>query len=111
MAEIRPFKAIHYNTEAVKNLSKVVAPPYDVINKEQQQELFDRDPNNIIKLDLNPAADPYPVAAKEMQRMLKEKALVVDSEPAIYPYFQTFPRDPSDKTLDGKTVTRRGFVS
>ncbi len=105
MADIQPYKAIHYNTGEVKDLSKVVAPPYDVINKEQQKELFDRDPNNIIRLDLNPASDPYPAAAKEMQRMLGEKALVVDSEPAIYPYFQTF------ETQDGKTVTRRGFVS
>ncbi len=105
MAEIQPFKAIHYNTEVVKNLSKVVAPPYDVINKEQQKELFDRDPNNIIKLDLNPSADPYPEAAKELQRMLKEKALVVDSEPAVYPCMQTF------QTQDDKKVTRRGFIS
>ena len=105
MADIQPFKAIYYNTEIVKDLSKVVAPPYDVINKEQQQELFKRDPNNIIRLDLNPDPDPYPSAAKEMQRMLKERALVQDSDPAIYPYLQTF------KTQDGKTVTRRGFVS
>ncbi len=111
MADIHPFKAIHYNTGVIKDLSKVVAPPYDVINKEQQQELFRRDANSIIRLDLNPDADPYPAAAKEMQRMLKEKALVQDSEPAIYPYFQTFPKDPSDKTQDGQTVTRRGFVS
>ena len=111
MAEIQPFKAIHYNTEVVKNLSKVVAPPYDVINKVQQEELFDRDPNNIIRLDLNPAADPYPEAAKELQRMLKVKALVVDSEPAIYPCLQTSLKDSSDKSRDGKTVTRRGFIS
>ncbi|MCL5268465.1 MAG: DUF1015 domain-containing protein [Bacteroidetes bacterium] len=105
MADIQPFKAIYYNAEIVKDLSKVVAPPYDVINKEQQLELYDRNPNNIIRLDLNPASDPYPVAAKEMQRMLKERSLVQDAEPAIYPYLQTF------KTQDGKTVTRRGFVS
>ncbi len=105
MADIQPYRAIHYNTEVVEDLSKVVAPPYDVINKEQQKELFDRDPNNIIRLDLNPASDPYPAAASEMQRMLNEKALVVDSEPALYLCFQTF------KTMDGKSVTRRGFVS
>ena len=69
MAEVQPFKAIHYNTDVVRNLSKVVAPPYDVINKEQQKELFDRDPNNIIKLDLNPAADPYPEAAYDLIKL------------------------------------------
>ncbi len=112
MANIQPFRAIYYNTDIVKDLSKVVAPPYDVINKEQQQELYDRNPNNIIRLDLNPAADPYPAAAQEMQRMLNDKALVQDSEPAIYPCLQTFKtQDGPNGSLREKTVTRRGFVS
>ncbi len=105
MADIQPFKSIHYNVEVVEDLSQVVAPPYDVISREEQRELFNRNPNNIIRLDLNPAADPYPAAADEMRRMLNEKALVQDAEPAIYPCFQTF------KTHDGSVVTRRGFVS
>ncbi|MGO9482575.1 MAG: DUF1015 domain-containing protein [Candidatus Kryptoniota bacterium] len=103
-AVIKPFRAIHYNTDLV-DLSEVVAPPYDVINKKLQDELYKKNPNNIIKLDLNREANPYPAAAAEMQRMLKEKLLVQDSEPAIYPCFQTF------KTQDGSSVTRRGFVS
>ncbi len=105
MADIQPFKAIYYNTDVVKNLSEVVAPPYDVINKEQQHDLFNRNTNNIIRLDLNPASDPYPAAAAEMQRMLGEKALVRDGEASVYPCLQTF------KTQDGRNVTRRGFIS
>ena len=121
MADIRPFKAIYFNT-SLTDLSKVVAPPYDVIDKSLQEELYKRSPNNIVRLDLNRESNPYPAAAAEMQRMLKEKVLVQDSEASIYPYFQTF------KTQDGpkgcetlppasagdsadKTVTRRGFVS
>lgn len=103
MAIIKPFKAIHYSTTL--DLSKLVAPPYDVINKELQNELYKRNPNNIIRLDLNRESNPYPAAASEMQRMLKEKVLVQDNEPAIYPYFQTF------TTQDGTMATRRGFVS
>ncbi len=104
MAVIKPFKAIHYNT-TLKDLSRLVAPPYDVIDKKLQDELYKANPNNIIRLDLNREADPYPAAASEMQRMLKEKVLVQDGEPAIYPYFQTF------RTQEGKPVTRRGFAS
>lgn len=104
MAVIKPFKAIHYNTNLI-DLSQVVAPPYDVIGKKLQDELYKKNPNNIIRLDLNRESNPYPAAAAEMQRMLKEKVLVQDSEPAVYPYFQTF------RTQDGKEVTRRGFVS
>jgi uncharacterized protein (DUF1015 family) len=102
MAVIKPFKAIHYN---LSDISEVVAPPYDVIGKELQEKLHGKNPNNIIRLDLNREPNPYPAAAAEMQRMLREKVLVQDSEPAIYPYFQTF------KTHGGSTVTRRGFVS
>ncbi len=105
MADIQPFKAIHYNTSVIGDLSKVVAPPYDVISKEQQEEFYKRGPNNIIRLDLNHDPDPYPSAAAEMKRMMNEKALVQDAEAAIYPCFQTF------KTQDGATVTRRGFIS
>lgn len=104
MAVIKPFEAIHYNTDLV-DLSQVVAPPYDVIGKNLQNELYKKNPNNIIRLDLNRESNPYPAAAVEMQRMLKGKVLVRDREPAVYPYFQTF------KTQDGKEVTRRGFVS
>lgn len=104
MASIRPFKAIHYNTNLV-DLSQVVAPPYDVIGKKLQDELYKKNPNNTIRLDLNRESNPYPAAAAEMQRMLQEKVLVQDREPAVYPYFQTF------RTQDGKEVTRRGFVS
>lgn len=99
-----PFKAIHYNTQST-NLSEVVAPPYDIISKDLQAELYRRSQNNIIRLDLNRESNPYPVAASEMQRMIKEKILVQDTEPAIYPYFQTF------KTQAGRSVMRRGFVS
>ncbi len=102
MAVIKPFKAIHYS---VDNISEVVAPPYDVIGKQLQDELHKKNPNNIIRLDLNRESNPYPAAAAEMQRMLKEKVLVQDSEAAVYPCFQTF------KTKGGSLVTRRGFVS
>ncbi|HUI29817.1 MAG TPA: DUF1015 domain-containing protein [Candidatus Acidoferrales bacterium] len=101
-AAVKPFKAVHYN---LSNLSEVVAPPYDVIDKKRQNSLYEKDPNNIIRLDLNRETNPYQAAAAEMQRMLKEKILVQDSEPAIYPYFQTF------DTQSGESVTRRGFVS
>ncbi len=102
MAVIKPFKAIHYNSNII---SELVAPPYDVIGKELQGELYKKNPNNIIRLDLNRDSDPYPAASAEMSRLLMEKVLVSDKEPAIYPYFQTF------KTQKGKEVTRRGFVS
>ncbi|MCL4511212.1 MAG: DUF1015 domain-containing protein [Bacteroidetes bacterium] len=113
MADIRPFKAIYFNT-SLTDLSRVVAPPYDVIDKSLQDELYKRSPNNIVRLDLNRESNPYPAAAAEMQRMLKEKVLVPDSEASIYPYFQTFKTQDGPKVDDSRRVglrPRRGSTT
>ena len=39
MTQIRPFKAIRYNTENDRDISTVVAPPYDVIGARLRDEL------------------------------------------------------------------------
>ena len=31
MPKISPFKALRYNEDAVKDVSRVVAPPYDIV--------------------------------------------------------------------------------
>ncbi len=36
MAEIIPFKGILYNTDKIKNLADIIAPPFDVISEEEQ---------------------------------------------------------------------------
>ena len=36
MPVLKPFKAVHYNLKKVKDLKKVVSPPYDVISEEEQ---------------------------------------------------------------------------
>ncbi|MGC8594556.1 MAG: DUF1015 domain-containing protein [Candidatus Kryptoniota bacterium] len=104
MAIIRPFRAIYYN-QKITDLSKVVAPPYDVIDKKLQDELYNRSPYNVIRLDLNRESDPYVSASRELERMLKENILLTDNNECIYPYFQTFHEQ------EGKEVTRRGFVA
>ena len=58
MADIKPFKGIFYNQNKV-NINEVVAPPYDVIDKNYQQKLYDRNDFNIVRLILNNNDDPY----------------------------------------------------
>ena len=50
MTEIRPFKAVRYNSEKIKNISKVVCPPYDVISKEQQDAYYKSSEYNFIRI-------------------------------------------------------------
>lgn len=110
MANVLPFKGIRYNPQQIGDLSKVVTPPYDVISPKEQQAFYDRHPNNIIRLDLNPAtaADsaentPHTRAAANFEAWQNDGALVRDAEPAVYLTSVTFP-------LNGAPVTRYGMI-
>ena len=39
MLKIGPFKGYYYNTDVIKNLSDVIAPPYDVVNHKEREIL------------------------------------------------------------------------
>lgn len=53
MADVNPFRGWRYDLGQVGSLSDVTAPPYDVISPEQQRELYDLHPCNVIRLILN----------------------------------------------------------
>ena len=112
MAVIKPFRALRYNPDKVGDLSKVMAPPYDVISPEFQQELYLRHPNNIIRLILGktlpgdkPGNDRYARAAEHLEKWQKEGVFVRDITPSIYFYTQEY------KLKSGMTRTRKGFIA
>lgn len=87
MPEIRPFPGIRYNPEVVSDFSLVVAPPYDVIDKDQHAELLDRDPLNVVRLILG--SDPsgpgnYDEEADTMRRWIGDGTLTRDPGPCFY---------------------------
>ena len=51
MTTIRAFRALRYDPKRV-DLSRVLAPPYDVIAPEERHALYDRDPYNAVRLEL-----------------------------------------------------------
>ena len=59
MATLKPFCGLRYRAAAVGDLADVVAPPYDVIDREAQAALYRRSPHNAVRLILNREADPY----------------------------------------------------
>lgn len=111
MAEIVPFRGVLYNPAKVGDLNKVMAPPYDVISQKKQDELYERHPNNIIRLILgktSPAdthgSDRYSRSAADLEKWLGEGVLAHDEKPALYYYTQSY-------TLkDGSQHTRKGFI-
>lgn len=84
MARIDPFRGILYNPTKVRDLSKVIAPPYDVITPEELTKLHRRSPHNITHLDLNQEPDSYHAVARLFDEWLGEKILLRDETPAIY---------------------------
>lgn len=104
MPIIRPFKGIRYNQSKV-NIATVVAPPYDVISPEQQNELYEIDRFNVVRLILGREEDRYSAAAKTFDEWQANGVLMRDAEPAIYALVQTF------ATNEGRTVRRKGFIA
>ena len=53
MADISAFRGLRYDLGHVGSLSDVIAPPYDVIDAELQEQLYKKHPANVVRLILN----------------------------------------------------------
>jgi uncharacterized protein (DUF1015 family) len=111
MPEIQAFRGIRYDLGHVGSLSDVVAPPYDVISPEMQEQLYKRHPCNVVRLILNrmepgddEANNRYTRAKRFLKNWLSEGVLFTEADPAVYVYDQEF-------TIDGRTYDRRGFMA
>jgi uncharacterized protein (DUF1015 family) len=87
---VRPFRALRYSPDAVADLSRVVAPPYDVIGPAEHRRLLARDPRNVVRLDLPHSeagdADPddrYRRAARFLATWRGDGTLHRDPRPTI----------------------------
>ncbi len=112
MTDILPFIGTRYNSRSIGNLSKVLAPPYDVISPEFQDKLYKRHEYNIVRLELNkeePDDDEtnnrYIRAANTFRVWRTDGVLIKDENPALYFYEQIF------KLPDGTPKSRRGFYA
>jgi uncharacterized protein (DUF1015 family) len=107
MADVQPLRALHYNLAQVGPLADVVAPPYDVIDGAQREELLARSPYNVAAVDLPQAepggSDPYVSAGDRFDSWQLQGAVIRDEEPAIWAHTQQYTGP------DGVSQTRRGF--
>ncbi len=101
---VEPFRALLYNRERISNLSDVVAPPYDLIGVDRQNELYNRSPYNIVRLELGREADRYTASAATLAKWRADDILRVAPRPAIYLYTQLF-------EVGGRRLRRDGFVA
>jgi len=96
--EIQPFRAVRYHVDGA-DLSRVLAPPYDVISPELQAELYARDPRNVVRVVLNRTTGDagYEEAAATYRGWIEDGVLETEAAPAVYVLEQTFVS--SERTL------------
>lgn len=107
-----PFRGLRYNPKKVGDIVDVIAPPYDVINPDEQIELEKRHPANIIRLILsqpnkndNEIDNQYTRASNLMNQWIDDSILVRDQNPSYYIYDQSF------HAPDGRDYTRRALIA
>jgi len=109
MANIAPFKVVHYNGACAQELDRLITPPYDVISPRQQEAFYEAHELNIIRLVLGKqyAADTdednrYSRAASTLRAWLERGVLVRRERPGLVVYQMEFERpDGGRRTIDG----------
>lgn len=101
MAIIAPFKGMSYNFEVFDDIPKLLAPPYDVISEEEQQEYYSANPYNVIRLTLGKRKtgdsdwdNRYTRSAELWERWQSEEILIPSRSPSMYVTSLTY--DPGD---------------
>jgi len=92
--ELVPFSALRFSRSA-GDLSLLLAPPYDVIDATDAEELKSRSPYNCVRLILPDGSpgDRYINAAATLRQWLLDGILDIDPDPAVYVYRQRFEAD------------------
>ncbi|MCH2116919.1 MAG: DUF1015 domain-containing protein [Pirellulales bacterium] len=110
MPDIQAFRGIRYDLGHVGNLSRVVAPPYDVIDNHLQNQLYELHEANVVRLILNREEtgddeqnNRYERARRLLRTWQREGILFTEADPAIYVYHQVF-------QIDQVEHVRRGFM-
>ncbi len=111
MALIAPFKGLTYNFRKIGDVSRVVAPPYDVISEKEQEDYYRTHPNNVIRLILgrkkkgdSDLDNRYTRAADYLRRWESEDILVRSEYPSIYLTSHTYDAG------GGALKSRWGFI-
>jgi len=111
LPQIKPFRGIRYNNNKMKYITTVVAPPYDVISKARQNELYRSSPHNIVRIELgkikpsdNKKENRYTRAEREFVSWLESGVMIRDEKESIYLYSQQYKNG-------GRTIERPGFIA
>ncbi len=110
MVRVVPFKAYRYDEKKVGDLSRAVAPPYDVMKGEKVDQIQALSPVNIAWVTKNKPRDDdtstsnqYTRAKELLNRWIADGDLIQDGEESFYVYGQDF-------RIEDKALFRFGFI-
>lgn len=106
MAQIRPFRALRYDTGKAGEIETLVCPPYDIISEEERTALLARNPYNMVRLELPNGEDPYAQAGALFKRFRESGVLKEDMDEGIYIYEEEF----LDRVTHGEQKKLRGMI-
>ena len=111
MVDVVPFAGLRYNEKISGPLSELIAPPYDVIRPDLQEELYARNAHNVVRLilgkqfeDDDDTNNRYTRSAKDFTDWQSKDILKEDAKPSFYVYSQEY-------TFNGQTNNRIGFFA
>ncbi len=109
--EIKPFRAYRFDQAVVGDVGDCIAPPYDVIDDDLRERLYNKNKYNIIRLTKgktapsdNQSNNRYTRAAEYLSAWIKTGVLKADATETIYAYVQEF-------ELTGRKSRRLGFIA
>lgn len=104
MADVRPFPGFRYDPKKA-SLTKVLCPPYDVIDEAQASRLR-AEPLNAVHMELpaGEGAEKYAGAARIWKQWRSSGVLTRDTIPSFYVVEERY-------SWDGKSYRRVGFLS
>ncbi|MCL2219641.1 MAG: DUF1015 domain-containing protein [Chitinispirillia bacterium] len=97
MADVKAFKGYRFALSDPSDLGRHCAPPYDMIDEPMVDRLYDKHPNNVVRITQNrrEAADTankvrHVRAAAFMKEWLKKGIIAQDDADSVYIYRQRF---------------------
>jgi uncharacterized protein (DUF1015 family) len=110
--ELRPFRGILYHPTHFENLFALLAPPYDVISRQERDIYYQRHPYNVIRLIYGrdepgdtPDDNRYTRAAQYLHTWLRQGVLRRDPRPAMYLCSEEY------SLPDGTQRERQGLIA
>ena len=112
MAEIFPFRAYRYSSQA-GSLQDLATQPYDKITPVMQARYLETSPHNLVRIILGErfpgdtdSENVYTRAARYLNDWIAEGVLAQEPEPCLFAYFQEFGVPDSSER-----VVRKGFIA